>query len=68
MIAGTDENNIYCFEINEIFDMDIKSHEFKFIESNDEVNEKKEKNESFHKLGKMGSGSISSFDYLQGKQ
>ena len=36
LIAGTEENNIYCFEINEIFDMNIKNHELKFLEKEDE--------------------------------
>ena len=61
MIAGTEENNIYCFEINEIFDIDTKDHEFKYEKS--EENIEKDSLIEHSSYQKMGSLSPSNMDY-----
>lgn len=61
MIAGTEENNIYCFEINEIFDIDTKNHEFNYEKSGENTeNNFMIENDSYRK---MASSSISNQDY-----
>lgn len=67
LIAGTEENNIYCFEINEIFDMNIKNHELKFLEKEDEKFDDDDHSvmkSSSQSLSKMGSGDYSIIDYI----
>jgi len=70
LIAGTEENNIYCFEINEIFDIDIKNHELKYLETETELVENvsiPKMVESFSKM-EIGSGEMSSIDYFSPKK
>lgn len=63
LVAGTEENNIYCFEINEIFDLDIKNHEFKYLEPFDEKS-KPEINSKISSSPRINTGNSLSFDYI----
>lgn len=62
-MAGTEENNIYCFEINEIFDLDIKNHELKYLETFDEKS-KGEINSKISSSPRLNALNSSSFDYI----
>lgn len=66
LVAGTEENNIYCFEINEIFDLETKQTEFKILETSSiEKNPQENLNISSPNMRSSGNNSPTEFKDLE---